>query len=74
MYYNNMGLYNRFLTGLIVDINEVICGDPSCAPVDTVFTFIWESGGKGVFAIPLGADEITQDDLIDFFPVCFVNI
>mmetsp|Transcript_2208 Transcript_2208/g.2996 ORF Transcript_2208/g.2996 Transcript_2208/m.2996 type:complete len:261 (+) Transcript_2208:101-883(+) len=54
--------------GLLIDVNEVICGDPSCAPVDTVFTLIWEGGGRGVFAIPLAPNEISQDDLIDFFP------
>lgn len=27
--------------GLIVDVSEVVCGDPTCAPVDTVFTLIW---------------------------------
>ena len=30
-----------------MDINEVVCGDPTCAPIDTVFTLIWEAGGKG---------------------------
>lgn len=32
------------MLGLIVDVNEVVCGDPSCAPIDTVFTLIWQSG------------------------------
>ncbi len=27
--------------GLILSINEIACGDPSCSPVDTVFTFVW---------------------------------
>jgi hypothetical protein len=27
--------------GLLIDVNEVICGDPTCAPVDTVFTLVW---------------------------------
>lgn len=54
--------------GLIMDINEVVCGDPTCAPIDTVFTLIWEAGGKGVFAIPLAPNEIEQEELVDFFP------
>lgn len=60
---------------LIIDINEVVCGDPSCAPVDTVFTLVWsnEHNGKGLFAVPSTAAEITQDDLIEFFPVCSNN-
>lgn len=52
-----------------MDVAEVVCGDPSCAPVDTVFTLVWQSGGKGVFALPLTAAEVTKDDLIDSFPV-----
>lgn len=32
--------------GLLIDAKEVVCGDPSCAPVDTVITLVWESGGK----------------------------
>jgi hypothetical protein len=24
--------------GLLIDVKEVQCGDPSCAPIDTVFT------------------------------------
>jgi hypothetical protein len=35
--------------GMIVDVKEVVCGDPSCAPIDTVFTFLWQSGGKGTY-------------------------
>jgi len=54
--------------GLIVDVNEVVCGDPSCAPVDTIFTFLWENSGKGVFAIPSEAHEISPDDLTEYFP------
>jgi len=62
-----------YVAGLLIDVNEVICGDPSCAPVDTVFTLIWEGGGRGVFAIPLAPNEISQEDLIDFFPVSLEN-
>lgn len=54
--------------GLTIDVNEVACGDPSCAPIDTVFTIVWENGGKGVFAIPCTAAEIEQSDLTEFFP------
>ena len=31
--------------GLLIDVKEVICGDPSCAPVDTVITLVWKDGG-----------------------------
>lgn len=55
--------------GLLVDVNEVVCGDPTCAPVDTVFTLVWSSGGRGVFGVPLASREMTQDDVIDHMPV-----
>lgn len=57
------------VSGLLVDVAEVACGDPTCAPIDTVFTLVWQSGGKGVFALPMLASEVTKDDLIDAFPV-----
>lgn len=55
--------------GLDLDIREVVCGDPACAPVDTIFTLVWESGGKGIFAMQSTAKEVEQDDLIEQFPV-----
>lgn len=55
--------------GLILDINEVVCGDPSCAPVDTVFTFVWnEEGGRGRFTLPYDANELNEEELSDMFP------
>lgn len=55
--------------GLIIDVSEVVCGDPSCAPVDTFFTLVWETSGKGVFAIPAEMAEISKDELKENFPV-----
>ena len=57
--------------GLIIDISEVVCGDPTCAPIDTVFTLVWEPSGKGLFSIALAPHEITREDLVDEFPVRF---
>jgi hypothetical protein len=54
--------------GLIIDVSEVICGDPSCAPIDTVFTLVWEPSGKGLFSIAAPPSELTQDDLVEEFP------
>lgn len=50
-----------------------VCGDPSCAPIDTVFTLVWTSGGKGMFALPAAINEVTQEDLMDNFPVSALN-
>lgn len=58
--------------GLIIDISEVICGDPTCAPVDTVFTMVWEPTGKGLFSIAAAPIEVTREELIEEFPVRFL--
>jgi hypothetical protein len=57
--------------GMVLDVNEIVCGDPMCAPVDTVFTMVWPSGGKGMFALPLMASEVLEEDLRYNFPVSF---
>jgi len=53
----------------MIDVAEVQCGDPNCAPIDTVFTFVWQSGGKGVFALPMTPEEIVEEELRESFPV-----
>lgn len=55
--------------GLMIDVKEVVCGDPSCSPVDTVITLVWKDGGRGIFALPLEPTEITQEDVMEMFPV-----
>lgn len=54
---------------LIIDVNEVVCGDPSCAPIDTFVQFVWASSGKGMFAIPEAAANIPKEDFVQNFPV-----
>eukprot|EP01033_Poteriospumella_lacustris_P011878 gene11878-8472_t len=54
--------------GLIIDVSEVICGDPSCAPIDTVFTLVWEPSGKGLFSIAAPPSDVTREELPDEFP------
>lgn len=54
--------------GLIMDVKEVICGDPNCAPVDTVFTIAWADGGRGVFGLPFAPEELSQEDMDELFP------
>lgn len=59
---------------MIIDVNEVVCGDPTCAPIDTVFTLVWESGGKGVFALPTTASAVDRVMLTESFPVLLIFI
>ena len=55
--------------GLNINVKEVACGDPNCAPIDTIVSLIWQSGGRGMFGIPLEVQDIQQDDLNEMFPV-----
>lgn len=54
--------------GLILDVKDVACGDPNCAPIDTVFTMVWEEGGRGVFALPYSPEEFDEEEIKDVFP------
>ena len=54
--------------GLMLDVKDVVCGDPSCAPVDTVFTLVWSEGGRGVFALPYSPEELDADEMQEVFP------
>ena len=47
-------------TGAIVSVQEVQCGDPTCAPIDTAVTIVFESGGGGMFGIPAEAKDVEQ--------------
>lgn len=58
--------------GLVMDINEVACGDPTCAPIDVVFTMVWPNGGRGMFALPMSAAEVLEEDIQDLFPVSYI--
>jgi hypothetical protein len=53
---------------LILDIKDVVCGDPACAPVDTIFTLVWEDGGRGLFGLPYAPEEIEEADMDDLWP------
>mmetsp|Transcript_16796 Transcript_16796/g.28072 ORF Transcript_16796/g.28072 Transcript_16796/m.28072 type:complete len:195 (-) Transcript_16796:403-987(-) len=54
--------------GLMVDISEVVCGDPNCAPIDTVVSLVWESGGRGMWGIPAELQQIGKEDYLEYFP------
>ena len=56
-------------SGLMITVREVACGDPNCSPVDTVIALVWHSGGMGVITLPLGVEEIDEEDLSQVLPV-----
>ena len=44
------------------------CGDPSCAPIDTLVRIIFQNKCGCVFGIPAEAASILEEDLADFMP------
>jgi hypothetical protein len=52
-----------------INVREIQCGDPNCSPIDTVITMVWESGGRGMFGLPMEISEVELDILKEFFPV-----
>jgi len=51
-----------------VHVQEVQCGDPSCAPIDTVCMIMFESGGRGQFGMPFESHEVNDEILDQFCP------
>ena len=54
--------------GLSISVQEVQCGDPSCAPIDTAITMIYQSGGRGMTGIPMEVQEVEEADLKHAMP------
>jgi len=54
--------------GVQIHVQEVQCGDPNCAPIDTAVTIMFESGGRGMMGIPSEAADVTQEMLREGFP------
>lgn len=62
---------------LDIDIKEIECLDPECAPIDSVFTFVWgpgklpvnSKGGLGIFSLPFSIKNLERSDLVKGFPV-----
>lgn len=54
--------------GVEIIVQEVQCGDPNCAPIDTSVTILFPSGGRGMFGIPFESKDVTEQDLSIYFP------
>ena len=50
-----------------VSCKEVLCGDPTCAPVDTVIDLLFEDQSRMV-ALPYEAQDVTEEILDHLFP------
>jgi hypothetical protein len=51
-----------------ISAQEVQCGDPQCAPIDTMITLLFKSGGQGFFGLPMEAKDVTLEHLQEAFP------
>lgn len=57
------------------DAMQVACGDPTCAPIDTVLQFTWQQGLSKPLGIPKVAAEVTQEDIeVRAPPPCFYQL
>ena len=52
----------------VVDVSEVQCGDPNCAPIDTVVRIIYGAGCGTVFGIPCEVHEVEEGDIDSQMP------
>lgn len=55
-----------------VSVSEMLCGDPECAPVDTIFRLIYKDAPIKTFGIPKEVEDVSLDDLSEFMPTASV--
>mmetsp|Transcript_15305 Transcript_15305/g.43130 ORF Transcript_15305/g.43130 Transcript_15305/m.43130 type:complete len:185 (-) Transcript_15305:131-685(-) len=49
-------------------VQEVQCGDPNCAPIDTLISIAFQEGANGMVAVPAEAKDVQLEDLKSIFP------
>mmetsp|Transcript_8884 Transcript_8884/g.13078 ORF Transcript_8884/g.13078 Transcript_8884/m.13078 type:complete len:194 (-) Transcript_8884:168-749(-) len=54
--------------GLQISVQEVQCGDPNCAPIDTAITILYYAGGRGMTGIPAEAQDVREEDVKHAMP------
>ncbi|EED89272.1 predicted protein [Thalassiosira pseudonana CCMP1335] len=58
--------------GVTITVQEVQCGDPECAPIDTAVAIMFPSGGRGMLGLPLEAKDVSKEALLESFPTAQV--
>lgn len=53
---------------VVVDVSEVQCGDPSCAPIDSVVRIIYRDGCGTAYGIPCEIEEVEEIDVDERTP------
>jgi len=51
-----------------IHVQEVVCGDPECSPIDTAVGLFFDSGGRGMMGLPMEAKNVTREILLEGFP------
>mmetsp|Transcript_25787 Transcript_25787/g.53869 ORF Transcript_25787/g.53869 Transcript_25787/m.53869 type:complete len:195 (-) Transcript_25787:236-820(-) len=54
--------------GVTISVQEVECGDPDCAPIDTAIAILFSSGGRGMLGIPSESKDVSKESLLEVFP------
>lgn len=52
----------------VIDVSEIQCGDPSCAPIDTVVRIIYRDGCGTTYGIPCEVEEVEEIDVDEHAP------
>ena len=50
------------------DLAQVQCGDPNCAPIDTIVRLIFPNECGTVFGVPCEAHEVEEEDILSMMP------
>ena len=51
-----------------MDVSEILCGDPNCAPIDTVVRLLFKGNVGCVFGLPFEAVQVTKEILDEQMP------
>uniref|UniRef100_A0A7S2FLE7 Uncharacterized protein n=1 Tax=Florenciella parvula TaxID=236787 RepID=A0A7S2FLE7_9STRA len=54
--------------GIIVSVQQMACGDPGCAPIDTIINLTWQEGLSKPIKVGLEAHQIDYPDLQEALP------
>jgi len=63
---------NSIREGVLISVQEVLCGDPMCSPIDVAIAIIFPSGGRGMMGIPAESKDVKKEQLLKDFPTAEV--
>lgn len=52
----------------VISAQELQCFDPSCSPIDTSVSIMFQSGVAGHVGLPMMASEVSKEELVNKFP------